>query len=93
MKKIKLSKKKLKQTIDNEEIETLFRNLKKSKSETIAKKNEENEMQRPLRSERSAISNKIEMPYSVSPEAPVHRVDIESGLPVYKAHLLKVLCI
>lgn len=26
----------------------------------------------------------------INPEAPVHRVDKESGLPVYKAHLLKV---
>ena len=31
-------------------------------------------------------------PYSVTrqPEAPVHRIDKETGLPVYKAHLLKV---
>lgn len=26
----------------------------------------------------------------ISPEAPLERIDIESGLPVYKAHLLKV---
>ncbi len=26
----------------------------------------------------------------ISPEAPIHRYDQESGLPVYKAHLLKV---
>lgn len=26
----------------------------------------------------------------INPEAPVHRIDKETGLPVYKAHLLKV---
>eukprot|EP01041_Mallomonas_annulata_P024191 gene24191-44876_t len=26
----------------------------------------------------------------VNPEAPLERIDAESGLPVYKAHLLKV---
>lgn len=28
--------------------------------------------------------------FILSPEAPVERIDAESGLPVYKAHLLKV---
>jgi hypothetical protein len=28
--------------------------------------------------------------YIISPDPPVHRVDAASGLPVYKAHLLKV---
>ena len=28
--------------------------------------------------------------FIVSPEAPLERIDAESGLPVYKAHLLKV---
>lgn len=26
----------------------------------------------------------------ISPEAPIERIDLESGLPVYKAHLLRV---
>jgi hypothetical protein len=29
-------------------------------------------------------------PHIISPDAPVHRFDRSSGLPVYKAHLLKV---
>jgi hypothetical protein len=34
---------------------------------------------------KSSYSNKM-----ISPEAPLERIDKESGLPVYKAHLLKV---
>lgn len=35
------------------------------------------------------ISSRIR-PVIVNPEAPLERIDVESGLPVYKAHLLKV---
>jgi len=32
----------------------------------------------------------IGTPFIISPEAPLERIDGDSGLPVYKAHLLKV---
>lgn len=49
------------------------------------KRREKDEANRPYGIMKSTHGNDI-----VNPEAPLERIDVESGLPVYKAHLLKV---
>jgi hypothetical protein len=81
------------------EIDELFGALKKIKSDLndqniVTKKKKKNfkkleSNEIPVERPPSVTSNKG-IPYFVSPEAPVHRIDNESGLPVYKAHILKV---
>jgi hypothetical protein len=81
------------------EIDTLFSTAK----ETKAKRKEENlesdaVTEKPAKRTRNADESdrpygvmKSEIPgVIVNPEAPLERIDVESGLPVYKAHLLKV---
>ena len=78
------------------EIEDLFESLKSKKK----KKNEEDQLvviseKKKKKKIKESNSNNIISPDSnsnciISPEPPVHRLDAETGLPVYKAHLLKV---
>ena len=74
------------------DIDSLFEGAKmKKKPENIEKKvkkakkqvslNDESAEDKPTRNQRGMI---------ISPEAPLERIDAASGLPVYKAHLLKV---
>jgi hypothetical protein len=77
------------------EIDALFSKAKKPKAEpaNTPQTSEVVKVKKPRRSE-------AELPYGimksenggeiVNPEAPLERIDPESGLPVYKAHLLKV---
>jgi len=44
----------------------------------------------PVASRSVAHHGIIGTPFIISPEAPLERIDGDSGLPVYKAHLLKV---
>lgn len=79
-----------------EEIDDLFDQLSKKRT----KANEEKESKKKHKSivvmrdtERDAsygviTSNQVKQ--IISPDAPVHRFDRATGLPVYKAHLLKV---
>eukprot|EP01039_Chlorochromonas_danica_P007502 gene7504-8299_t len=54
------------------------------------KEEEEEEFHGPYGVIRSSLRHS-EIPVSIiSPEAPLERIDAESGLPVYKAHILKV---
>lgn len=54
------------------------------------KEGEEEEFHGPYGVIRSSLRHS-DIPVSIiSPEAPLERIDAESGLPVYKAHILKV---
>jgi hypothetical protein len=81
------------------EIDTLFSTAK----ETKAKRKEEKTESDPATektAKRNRNTDESNRPYGVmkseipgvivNPEAPLERIDVESGLPVYKAHLLKV---
>ena len=85
----------------DESIDELFQNFKAEKR----KRQDRIESERKLeaaqrrkareerrRAEKSALAaSSLGEPFRlVSPEAPVHRIDEATGLPVYKAHLLKV---
>jgi hypothetical protein len=73
------------------DIDDLFQQLKTSKKQ----KQEQDVLQaKVLKQEetRKASKQKLKasLPRIVNPEAPIERIDKESGYPVYKAHLLKV---
>lgn len=80
----------------NNDIDDLFQALKTSK-----KQKQEQELDRSAAEKRAQIDRKetkkasqkkslISRPMIVNPEAPIERIDKETGYPVYKAHLLKV---
>lgn len=82
-------------TENSDEIDSLFESLKSKKK---MKKEDEDEQQVVILEKKN---KKVKVTESfaddnsmnniiISPEPPVHRRDTESGLPVYKAHLLKV---
>ena len=83
-----------------DEIDALFDSLKtRKKAENVSlthvtteqkKKKQEPLVYSSKEEESSRGLIKSIYPKIISPEAPLHRVDKESGLPVYKAHLLKV---
>lgn len=88
-----------------ENIDDLFDSLKKKKAEKldaeaaereekkIRKKAEKLEQKQSIEHETSSSYGLISSDLAskiISPEAPLERIDAESGLPVYKAHLLKV---
>lgn len=81
------------------EIDDLFSSAKTAK--LVKKEEEEQTVSEPKpKKKRPSTDESESRPYGVmksaipmliiSPEAPLERIDTESGLPVYKAHLLKV---
>ena len=90
--------------VQTSEIEDLFKPLAtiKSKKKINDLKNEKESAKRKKEKKSQHVSlNEDESssryglmdsqyPVIVNPEAPLERIDAESGLPVYKAHLLKV---
>jgi hypothetical protein len=71
--------------------------LKKPQAAATAKKEantQKNSKRKSAIDEKSSSYGVIQSEYNaikiVNPEAPLERIDPESGLPVYKAHLLKV---
>lgn len=83
--------------VARKEIDDLFNTAKKAKVE--AKVEEEEALAaKPVKVKK--VKKEESLPYGimksdngnviVNPEAPLERIDPESGLPVYKAHLLKV---
>ena len=82
------SNKKVNNGNEIDELFSSFRNAKREKNEMQEisnKKNADQERKRLI-----AMKNKKKENRIINPEAPVHRIDQSSGLPVYKAHLLKV---
>jgi len=79
-------------------IDDLFGKIKESKLESKEKQKKHEEMQKEVKeaskSETRNLPRGLILPegvnFIISPEAPLERIDKESGLPVYKAHLLKV---
>lgn len=69
------------------EIDDLFNILKSTKQ---VKKAEEDKLKIDKIKSDKLNKKKIVKKIIISPEAPVERIDKESGYPVYKAHLLKV---
>jgi hypothetical protein len=90
--------------VHSTEIEELFKPLaviKSKKKNDILKQGSLNAKKKKERKETLISSSYSEAstmyglldqqyPIIVNPEAPLERIDAESGLPVYKAHLLKV---
>ena len=88
----------------NDEIDELFKTAGKHKKEKIEAAEETHELKKKKKARipdvSQASSAEDASTYGlltsnqaatiISPEAPIHRFDTESGLPVYKAHLLKV---
>ena len=81
----------------DESIDELFQNLKSVKRKRLDKseierKSEAAQRRKAKEAKKSAFAtSSLGEPFRlVSPEAPVHRIDDATGLPVYKAHLLKV---
>ena len=77
------------------DIDDLFNKLNRTKKETKLKAEkllmkEEKEAKRALQASQELVSEKGEKFRFKSPEAPLERYDRDSGLPVYKAHLLEV---
>lgn len=77
------------------DIDDLFNKLNRTKKETKLKAEklimkEKKEAKRALQASQELISEKGEKFRFKSPEAPLERYDRDSGLPVYKAHLLEV---
>ena len=82
--------------VARQEIDDLFSTAKKAKVES--KSEEDVQTTKPLKIKK--LRKEESLPYGimksengnviVNPEAPLERIDPESGLPVYKAHLLKV---
>jgi len=90
-------------SVVSKEIDDLFGSvLKKSNKKPKVEKDEdsEDEEEAEAKSKRPKHRSSNEPTYGVmktthggdivNPEAPLERIDAESGLPVYKAHLLKV---
>lgn len=90
-------------SVVSKEIDDLFGSvLKKSSKKTKVEKKEDSEDEEgaEAKSKRPKHRSSNEPTYGVmktthggdivNPEAPLERIDAESGLPVYKAHLLKV---
>ena len=87
--------------VGSKEIDDLFRAAKKKSNERKDDAIDENKAQKPKKF-RVQVENRSssEAAYGImksanntdiiNPEAPLERIDAESGLPVYKAHLLKV---
>ena len=78
-------------------IDDMFQSLKDSKQQKARKAEIEHKEEVRTRRRRREEEKKTTAENSsgerfgfVSPEAPVHRIDEATGLPVYKAHLLKV---
>jgi len=79
-------------------IDDLFGKIKESKIEIKEKQKKHEEEQKEdkevLKHETRNLPRGLILSegvnFIVSPEAPLERIDKESGLPVYKAHLLKV---
>lgn len=89
--------------IETDVIDSLFDDLKTSKKKKLAaeadaaekeKKKKRKEKSEEVEDSSSNSYGIIKSDYHpvviVNPEAPLERIDKESGLPVYKAHLLKV---
>mmetsp|Transcript_500 Transcript_500/g.507 ORF Transcript_500/g.507 Transcript_500/m.507 type:complete len:118 (-) Transcript_500:140-493(-) len=82
----------------NNDIDSLFSALKEKKSQKRSEKNDENALSKMNANPRRISSDTMhhgiiksaDKPYIISPDVPVHRIDKETGLPVYKAHLLKI---
>lgn len=84
------------------EIDNLFADIKTKKAEKLlnVKKLEEKEKLKKVKKIKPVAEEGSSSSYGVikssyetvitNPEAPLERIDKESGLPVYKAHLLKV---
>ena len=77
----------------SQEIDDLFESIKhkkiEKKEESLRKEAQdklEYKKLKKLKDEKNSVPPEL----IISPEAPIHRWDTESGLPVYKAHLLKV---
>jgi hypothetical protein len=93
-----------KQIAEHADIDELFASAKATKDEDERRRQEEEEEEERLADEFEAMEKAARrggssaygiikspnMPQIVNPEAPVERIDPETGFPVYKAHLLKV---
>lgn len=78
------------------EIDDLFCSVAKKSTKKAAEPDPEDEplpVKAKHRSSKEAAYGVMKSTYGgdiINPEAPLERIDAESGLPVYKAHLLKV---
>jgi hypothetical protein len=73
------------------EIEDLFNIFKESKKRKAAMESDNVKAVRKAKvlSATASTNNKFSLNYNSNPEAPLERIDKSSGLPVYKAHLLR----
>eukprot|EP01041_Mallomonas_annulata_P005901 gene5901-11913_t len=84
-----LKSKKLEKTAELEIVNKPSKKAKAtSKSSTTEDKNHFTNAERPIQTVNGIIHSENDV--IISPDPPVHRYDKESGLPVYKAHLLLV---
>ena len=77
----------------SQEIDDLFKSIKEKKiekKEESLRKEAQDKLEYKKLKKLKAEKNTVPPGLIISPEAPIHRWDTESGLPVYKAHLLKV---
>ena len=94
----KLEPKGVKKERGSKEIDDLFSSV--ASKATKPKEQEDTEVKNTEVKRKSKVRSSEEGTYGimksdcgseiVNPEAPLERIDAESGLPVYKAHLLKV---
>ena len=81
-KKAKKVKKSNHDSDEDPEVDPYYEFLSSEDEEDIAARNESTTY--------GMINNQYNPSNIVNPEAPLERIDKESGLPVYKAHILKV---
>ena len=105
-KKVKIQQKETVVQAAKDEIDELFNTAKKSKKEKSDSTEEISDAKKKKKARTQAVVSQVRSDEDastyglltcnqaassiISPEAPIHRFDTESGLPVYKAHLLKV---